>query len=189
MGLTYFKRFRMEIKLAGSSLPECPLPPGYRLYAWDAALVSAHAEAKYHSFRFEVDANVFPCLASLSGCNRLMKEIAGKRGFLPEATWLAAYVDPRGRDPEYCGTIQGIVDQGGVGSIQNVGITPFHRGCGLGTALLVASLEGFRAAGVRRVSLEVTSQNEGAIRLYKRLGFRKVRTVYKSAKMPYAYAN
>ena len=44
------------------------------------------------------------------------------------------------------------------------------------------SLAGFRQAGVRRVYLEVTSQNTSAIRLYRRLGFHPVRIVYQTAK-------
>ncbi len=88
MGLTYFKRFRMEIDLSGRQFSPPDLPVGYRLLAWDDALLEAHAEAKYHSFRSEIDANVFPCLGDWAGCHRLMHEICAKQGFLPAATWL-----------------------------------------------------------------------------------------------------
>ena len=37
------------------------------------------------------------------------------------------------------------------------------------------SLQGFRDSGVERVYLEVTAENQGAIRLYERLGFRTVK--------------
>jgi ribosomal protein S18 acetylase RimI-like enzyme len=33
--------------------------------------------------------------------------------------------------------------------------------------------------GLSRVGLEVTAENASAVRLYQRLGFRRVRTVYK----------
>ena len=33
---------------------------------------------------------------------------------------------------------------------------------------------------MKRALLEVTAQNEGAIRLYRRLGFRRRKTVYKA---------
>ena len=71
MDLTYFKRYRMEISVAEGATP-APLPPGYRLIGWEPALLEAFAEAKYHSFRQEIDANVFPCLGELDGCRRLM---------------------------------------------------------------------------------------------------------------------
>ena len=70
-----------------------------------------------------------------------------------------------------------------LGAIQNLGIVPAHRGRGLGTCLLERALEGFRQAGLARVFLEVTADNEGAIRLYRRLGFRVVKTVFKAAEV------
>lgn len=186
MDLTYFKRYRMEINLVGRDLSQARVPEGYYLRPWDESLLDAYAEAKYHSFRDEIDANVFPCLHELSGCRRLMSEIAQKPGFLPEATWLALY-DPTGRrEPEYCGTVQGIRDRAGLGSVQNLGIAPAHRDCGLGTSLLFRALEGFRRAGVERVYLEVTSHNDGAIRLYRRLGFATTKIVFKAVEVAYS---
>ncbi len=84
LGLTYFKRYRMEIDLVGRSFDGTP-PLGYRLLAWDESMLETHAETKYHSFRSEIDANVFPCLGELAGCHRLMHEIRRKDGFLPGA--------------------------------------------------------------------------------------------------------
>jgi len=184
MGLTYFKRFRMEIDVHGVDPREPPLPWGYRWVSWQPELLPAHAETKYQSFRTELDANVFPCLGEFDGCVRLMQEISHKEGFLPEATWLITYDDGRSA---FCGTIQGIRDRTGLGAIQNLGITPEHRGQGLGTCLLLKALHGFRRAGLRRAFLEVTAQNEGAIKLYRRLGFSKARTVYKAVEVtPFA---
>jgi len=179
MDLMYFKRYRMEIDLVGHDF-STDLPPGYRFHQWDSSLLDAFAAAKYYSFRDEIDSNVFPCLGKLDGCRRLMSQIAQKPGFLPEATWLIAYVPDRRRPPDYCGTIQGIRDRRGLGSIQNVAVTPEHRDCGLGTCLLHRSLAGFQAAGVKRAYLEATARNNRAIRLYRRLGFTTVRTVFKS---------
>ena len=105
---------------------------------------------------------------------------------MPEATWLAVY-SPGGRSrPEYCGTVQGVRDKHGLGAIQNLGIAPEHRNAGLGTSLLLHSLGGFHRAGVRRVYLEVTAQNQGAIRLYRRVGFATIRTVYKAVEAEYS---
>lgn len=179
MGITYFKRFRMEIDLVDFDVVKTPLPFGYYWQPWDPALVNEHAETKFRSFATEIDANVFPALAARDGCRRLMKEIAARDGFIPAATWLLVYSSPRSR-PEFCGTVQGVRDEV-FGSIQNLGITPDHRGLGLGTRLLEKALEGFKSVGLTRAYLEVTARNSGAIRLYERFGFRRVRTVYKSA--------
>jgi ribosomal protein S18 acetylase RimI-like enzyme len=171
--ITYFKRFRMEIELEAAP-PVPALPAGYAFVAWDDALLEAHADIKFQSFHDEIDAVVFPSLGSRAGCSYLMREISRKPGFRPEATWLVAC--PGG----FCGTVQGVRERSGLGAIQNLGVTAGHRGRGLGGALLVQALHGFRQAGLGRAFLEVTAQNDAAVRLYRRLGFRCRKTIYKA---------
>ena len=184
MGLTYFKRYRMERDLSVPLFDAPPLVGEYELCGWQPELLEAHAETKYRSFCFEIDANVFPCLGDREGCFRLMSEIARRETFIAGATWLVSYRG--GEFPEYCGTIQGIQERVDGGAVQNLGITPAHRGRGLGTLLLRAALQGFREAGLEKAFLEVTAQNLGAVRLYERLGFHTVKTVYKAAEVAYA---
>lgn len=186
MGVTYFKRYRMERELTDPLFRAVGIPFGYSLVAWHESLLDAHAAAKYLSFCLEIDANVFPCLGEREGCTRLMREISRRDGFLPDATWLLVWRSESSRRTEYCGTVQGVRDARDYGAIQNLGITPRHRGQGLGSLLLHRALTGFAQAGLRRSYLEVTAQNTGAIRLYQRLGFRKVKTVYKAAEVAYA---
>lgn len=183
MSVNYFKRYRMEMDLRGRR-PMAPFaPPGYRLLPWEPSLLYDHADVKFLSFRDEIDADVFDCLGDLDGCQRLMHEISNKDGFLPAATWLATTA---GFDERPCGTIQGIRATNKYGAIQNVGIVPSHRGRGLGTALILAALWGFQQMGVARVYLEVTAQNDGAVRLYKRLGFRRTKTLFKAVELAYS---
>jgi hypothetical protein len=184
MGVSYFKRFRMELDLRGQRYLPVEIPAGYRLLSWHSDLLDDHALAKYHSFRDEIDADIFACLAELDGCRRLMQEISLKDGFLPEATWLA--VCSRNGETECCGTIQGIRVTHTHGAIQNVGITPGHRGRGLGTALIAAALTGFQQAGLTRAYLEVTAQNDRAVQLYKRIGFRRMKTLFKAVELAYS---
>jgi RimJ/RimL family protein N-acetyltransferase len=174
----------MELDLRGGRFFPVWVPSGYRLLAWHPELIEDHAAAKHESFRNEIDAGVFDCLADLAGCQRLMEEICHKDGFLPEATWLAVYSG--GGTIEYCGTIQGIRATHKYGAIQNVGITPRHRGRGVGTALITAALVGFQQAGLSRAYLEVTAQNDRAVRLYKRLGFRRTKTLFKAVELAYS---
>ena len=137
-------------------------------------MVAAHARAKYSSFHTEIDSEVFPSLATETGCEQLMRAIRLKPGFLPGATWLLAC------GPEYCGTVQGVRERSGNGCIQNLGVAPSHRGRGLGTALLLQALHGFRRACLPGAVLEVTAENAAAVRIYRRLGFRSRKTVYKT---------
>jgi ribosomal protein S18 acetylase RimI-like enzyme len=173
LNITYFKRFRMEIDLNGLP-PVGALPEGYFWVPWNDACLETHAEVKYRSFCEEIDSVVFVSLSTLAGCQNLMREISRKQGFRPEATWLLGC--PGG----FCGTVQGVRERTGHGAIQNLGVTAEHRGRGLGAPLLLQALHGFRRAGLGRAFLEVTAQNEGAIRLYRRLGFRCRKTIYKA---------
>lgn len=186
MSLTYYKRFRMEMDLRGSDFSGHEPPSGYQFVPWDECLLDVHAGIKFESFRDEVDANVFPCLGEMDGCIRLMTEISQKEAFFPDATWLVRYDAPQSGRWEYCGTVQGIRDKKGRGAIQNLGITPHHRNRHLGSCLMYQALRGFQAAGIRRAILEVTAQNHGAIRLYRRMGFCKIRTVYKAVELAYS---
>ncbi len=181
MSVRYFKRYRMEIDLEPA--PPAPvLPDDYQWVGWDESLIPIHAEVKYRSFAAEIDAKVFPSLSDAQGCFYLMNEISHKRGFLPMATWLIAC--PSG----YVGTIQGIRDRPGLGAIQNLGVVAAHRGRGLGTALLLKALDGFRRSGLGRAFLEATAQNSSAVQLYRRLGFRCRKTLYRAVEVPYTTA-
>ncbi|MEM6328878.1 MAG: GNAT family N-acetyltransferase [Planctomycetota bacterium] len=184
MGLTYHKRYRMELDLRRAP-PWQQLPVGYRLVAWSARRLADHAAVKHASFREEIDAQIFPCLAEHGGCRQLMEEISRKPGFLPEATWLIEYTGVAYK-PEFCGTVQGVRVTPRYGGIQNVGVTAEHRGRGLGKALVAAAVQGFSQAGLRRAYLEVTAENAAAVELYRRLGFRRVKTLYKSVEVAYA---
>jgi ribosomal protein S18 acetylase RimI-like enzyme len=173
MAITYYKRFRMEIDL-DRAVTAAVLPPNFLWVPWNEALLEQHAEVKYRSFLGEIDAYVFPCLGDRHGCRRLMGEIRRKSGFLPGATWLIAC--PQG----YVGTVQGVTDQGSIGAIQNVGVIPSYRGLGLGQALIRRALNGFCQAGLHRAYLEVTAENAAAVRLYRAVGFRRAKTLYKA---------
>jgi GNAT superfamily N-acetyltransferase len=169
----YFKRYKMEVDLAGLPVPQVPV--AFHCAGWEPGLLEAHADVLFGSFLDEIDAQVFPSLGNRDGCTVLMAEIARRQSFVPEATWLL--IGPEGP----CGTVQGLRERGGtVGAIQNLGIVPGWRGRGLGETLLLQALHGFWQAGLGRALLEVTAQNDAAIRLYRRLGFRRSKTLYKA---------
>lgn len=195
---TYFKRYRMELDLrrppsgtagpGGAGVHTAALPNGYYWLPWAESLRDAHAEVKALSFQDEMDALVFPCLGSLAGCRELMAAIRERPGFCPQATWLVAASDvpchmATGLGAGCVATIQGVIDDQGFGGIQNVGVVAEYRGRGLGRALMLKALAGFAAAGVRRVYLEVTAPNEPAVRMYRALGFRCYKTVYRAVEV------
>ena len=178
--MTYFRRFRMEFNFADREIPSPLLPDGYFLVPWSNLDVNRHASVKYLSFRDELDSRVFPCLSTLDGCRNLMAEIAGLRNFVPAATWLLCRRGiASGLPVTDCGTMQGLASRRHIGSVQNVGITPEHRGLGLGRALVLQGLRGFRDSGMKSVFLEATAENSPAIELYRSIGFRLIKTTYR----------
>jgi ribosomal protein S18 acetylase RimI-like enzyme len=55
--------------------------------------------------------------------------------------------------------------------VLGMGVAASHRGQGLGSALLRATLEATCARGIRRIELVVRADNAAAIKLYERHGF------------------
>ena len=164
------------------------LPTHYAWVSWGKSILNRHAEVKFFSFRDEIDSLVFPCLGATSGCLQLMREISGQATFLPQATWLIKFAADEWDYPVDCATIQGLAQTETLGSVQNVGVVPEHRGVGLGRALVLKSLEGFRLSGLRRVFLEVTADNRPAVELYRSVGFRLSRTLYRPVPADAAYS-
>jgi len=172
----------MDFDLVHRSIADTPLPTDFEMIPFSSELVGEHAVAKYESFRNEMDVNVFPCLGRRDGCLRLMREISSRNNFVPGATWLCRYRARDGGSPVPVGTIQGL-EVDGWGAIQNLGIAPSYRGRGLGSSLLHHATKGFRNIGLKRMHLEVTTDNTAAIRLYERVGFKKAEVVYKATEV------
>jgi ribosomal protein S18 acetylase RimI-like enzyme len=172
----YFKRHRMELDLR-HPVPPAELPPGFSWHPWDAGVLDVHARVKFCCFAGETDAAVFPCLGTIEGCRDLMSAIVSRPGFCPGATWLVV----GGDGP--VGTVQGLIDASRHGGIQNLGVVPDCRGLGIGRALLLKALAGFKAVGVRRSFLEVTAANVAAVRMYRQLGFRSYKTLYREVEV------
>jgi ribosomal protein S18 acetylase RimI-like enzyme len=183
MSLAYYKRYRMVCDLTHRAIAVPELPSGYVWTPWEHGQEDRHALVKFHSFRDEIDSEVFECLGDYHGCYQLMKDITQQSGFLPDATWLITVPGRTGY--EDCGTVQGVTVSETTGCIQNVGISPNHRGQGLGRALVERCLLGFQSAGMKRVTLEVTANNTAAVELYRRVGFQTTRTLFRQIDLEY----
>ncbi|MGE5568578.1 MAG: ribosomal protein S18-alanine N-acetyltransferase [Rhodospirillales bacterium] len=61
----------------------------------------------------------------------------------------------------------------GHAEVISIAVDPAYRGAGAGAAMLEHTLEHLAAAGARSVELMVREDNEAAIRLYHRFGFRR----------------
>ncbi|WP_297499116.1 ribosomal protein S18-alanine N-acetyltransferase [Thermococcus sp.] len=63
------------------------------------------------------------------------------------------------------------------GHIMSIAVDKDYRGNGIGSALLTEAIERLIKKGARYIGLEVRVSNEGAIRLYERFGFKKVKRI------------
>jgi ribosomal-protein-alanine N-acetyltransferase len=63
------------------------------------------------------------------------------------------------------------------GHIMSIAVDPAYRGNGIGSALLTEAIERLIREGARYIGLEVRVSNIGAIRLYERFGFRRVKRI------------
>lgn len=167
-----FRRYQME--RLSEKLPEPSIGSSIMMLPYEPGLLHDHADALALAFSDSDDRMLFPILASREGCMELMREIARRWDFVPGATWLA--MSPIGP----VGTIQGL-RTGPVGMIQNVGVVPQSRGKGIGKSLLASAITGYALAGIPKVQLEVSANNEGAVRLYRDMGFTQTNELFKPA--------
>lgn len=72
-----------------------------------------------------------------------------------------------------CGVASGLLDQADAtrAHLLSMWVAPAHRRLGIGRALVEAVVTWARTQNVRALFLLVTSNNEGAIKFYQRLGF------------------
>jgi len=174
----FIKRNQMVFDFV-KTVPSPPqLPDGFWFVEWSASLTEPHADVLHRSFRNDSDGAVFTSFQQYNNCLRLIETLATSPHFLPAATLLIAFGDPQGIF-EYVANIQGLKLSDDLGAIQNVAVLPEYRRRGIGQALVQGALQGFQHVGVKRVTLEATSDNLSAVNLYDRIGFTTFRVYHR----------
>ena len=168
----------MVFDFTKTALVPSPLPTGFWFVEWSPTLCQPHADVLHRSFRDDFDGTVFTTFRQYNHCHRLMEMLSTSPNFLPEATLLVAYGDPQGIF-EYAANIQGLKLSDEVGAIQNVAVLPEFRRRGVGQALVQGALQAFQNVGVKRVTLEATTDNLPAVNLYDRIGFTTFRVYFR----------
>ena len=74
-----------------------------------------------------------------------------------------------------------------IGHVIGMMVRPEARGVGLGAVLLDACIAEARQAGLEMLTLSVTAENEGAVRLYDRHGFVAYGTLGRAIKIGQRY--
>ncbi|MDR0520465.1 MAG: GNAT family N-acetyltransferase [Planctomycetaceae bacterium] len=174
----FVKRNQMVFDFARTPAAEPQLPAGFFFVNWSPSLVDPHADVLHRSFRNDLDGTVFTTFRQYGHCRRLIELVSVNPHFLPAATLLIAR-NGADQKQEYVANIQGLKLSAEIGAIQNVAVLPEYRRQGIGQALVQGALQGFRQAGVCRVTLEATADNFPAAKLYHRIGFTTFRTYFR----------
>ena len=74
-----------------------------------------------------------------------------------------------------------------IGHVTAMMVRDGQQGRGIGRALLDACIAGARAAGIERLTINVTTTNLRALSLYERVGFRRYGTLVHAIKLGHSY--
>jgi ribosomal protein S18 acetylase RimI-like enzyme len=173
----YLKRFeRLFMAFEASRAAHLQPRPetGALLDRWTERRQEEAAQVIAAAYRGHIDGEVNDQYRSAAGARRFLYNIVQYPGcgtFFAPASWLAV-APASGR---LCGLCLASLVAPDVGHITQVCVAPAARGRGLGYELLRRSLVALAEAGMRKVTLTVTSANRSAVELYERMGFATLR--------------
>jgi ribosomal-protein-alanine N-acetyltransferase len=75
------------------------------------------------------------------------------------------------------GYVMGYLKPDFEGHVMSIAVDPVYRGNGIGKMLMIAVIDKLIKLGARYIGLEVRVSNERAIKLYERLGFKKLKRI------------
>ncbi|HUB77255.1 MAG TPA: GNAT family N-acetyltransferase [Bryobacteraceae bacterium] len=172
--LRTFDRNFMWIDLRRAELAEVHPRRAVTIDRWTDLLQEATAHLIAAAYRGHVDSSINDQYRTTPGARRFLHNIVqypGCGSFFRPASF-AAFEPARGA---LCGiSLASLVSQE-CGHITQICVSPEVKGSGVGYALLRQSLAALRDVGCRAATLTVTAANEGAVDLYKRVGFETIR--------------
>lgn len=169
-----FTRQFMILPMKDAQITGAPVPAGMRLERWDDANFEACARLIAKAYANHIDSEINDQYRSVSGAIKFLKNIVVLPGcgqFLPEASFV---VRTEGSSDLTAAVLTSTVSMG-VGHTTQICVAPAFQGQHLGLRLMDASIRALKSLRYHALSLTVTSQNTGAVRLYEKMGFRVVK--------------
>jgi ribosomal protein S18 acetylase RimI-like enzyme len=198
MSMPFVRRIESQLMMLGTG-PARPMPRAHRLQAFprlfmQAALDQAsglpvHTPKQRTMFEIwserrqedaanvialayegHIDSQINDQYRSVSGARRFLLNIVqypGCGSFFYPASFVATDIGTG----QACGICLSSLVREDVGHITQICVTPGVAGTGVGYELLRRSMVALGQAGCRSVSLTVTTANDNAIALYRRVGF------------------
>jgi ribosomal protein S18 acetylase RimI-like enzyme len=147
----------------------------FRIVPWERRHDRPVAQVNFDAYRNHVDAQINDQYASLEGTARLIDSILQQRGcgeLLPAASLVAIHTP----SSQIAGALAVTAVRARTAHIPQVAVASEFQGHGIGTALLQTAFHNLSRDRFEEVTLTVTDDNRGAVRLYESLGFRTFRT-------------
>ncbi len=153
---------------------EAHLFKDFLIEPWERRHDRQAAQLLYRTYRHHVDAAINDQYSSEAGAGRLVESIVHHRGCgesLPRASLVALHRPTQ----KLAGILALTAVRAATAHIPQIAVSGEFQGTGLGTAMMDTAFEELARRGLEEVSLTVTETNDGAVRLYERLGFETLR--------------
>lgn len=169
----YTRQF-MLLPLKDAQIAGTPLPSGMRLESWNDGHFESCARLIAKAYSNHVDSEINDQYRTEEGATKFLKNIVilpGCGQFLPEASFVVRAEE----SSELTAAVLTSTVSMGVGHITQVCVEPAFQGQHLGLRLMDAAIRALKSLRYHALTLTVTSQNTGAVRLYDKLGFHVVK--------------
>jgi ribosomal protein S18 acetylase RimI-like enzyme len=148
---------------------------GLRLARWNDRYFEPCAKLIYLAYANHVDGEINDQYRSRNGALKFLKNIIllpGCGQFVPGASFV---LHEPGSDELVAAVLTSEVAPG-VGHTTQICVQPGFQGHGLGRMLMQTSAEALRSMKFGELTLTVTSNNQSAVKLYEKLGFKTIRS-------------
>jgi ribosomal protein S18 acetylase RimI-like enzyme len=171
-----YKRQFMVLTLGDfASKPPAASLAGLRVERWHDRHMAQCAELIHQAYAGHVDAEINDQYCSQAGAAKFLKNIVLLPG-CGQFEEQASFVIRDELSDRLAGAVLTSMVAKGVGHTTQLCVLPEYRGRGLGHYLIEASVTALRRVKASELSLTVTSNNRGAVKLYEALGFRTIKS-------------
>ena len=146
------------------------LADAFSIEPWERRYDRQAASLLYHTYQDHIDAVINDQYSSTAGAARLIENIVQLRGcgeYVARASSVAIHSATR----KLAGVLALTAVRPTTAHIPQIAVAPEFQGVGLGSFMLKSGFDELQRQGFKEVSLTVTHMNQGAVRLYERLGF------------------
>ncbi|MBI1738618.1 MAG: GNAT family N-acetyltransferase [Acidobacteria bacterium] len=169
-----FTRQFMILPLKEAQMSGTPVPHGLRLERWEDGHFESCARLIAQAYANHIDSEINDQYRTEAGATKFLKNIVilpGCGQFLPEASFVVRAEE----SSELTAAVLTSTVSMGVGHITQICVMPEFQGQRLGLRLMDAAIRALKSLRYHALTLTVTSQNAGAVRLYEKLGFHVVK--------------